>query len=244
MSSPNSRPVSSTSSTGNMSRTIENTVNSSTREEAPNPQLPPPPPYTAVPNQRAGEATVEYGPLRPYRPAPPPLLVPVSTPQQNTLGPWDNAETALPVAPNAQLLPSSTGSAALTGGVPPPRHPSQRPHPSSPSNQRPSSFSERDGSYASAPVGLSLDNPSSTSVPPRRRHSGHSNEHIAQNRYSPPRGSPPPLPSGRSPGPSGPDDGKPTRSPIGGHPFMNGGKILVYPTGYECHKCNTGFTSF
>lgn len=34
-----------------------------------------------------------------------------------------------------------------------------------------------------------------------------------------------------------PDDGRPTRSPVSGHPLLNNGKTLVYPAGYECTKC-------
>lgn len=34
-----------------------------------------------------------------------------------------------------------------------------------------------------------------------------------------------------------PDDGRPTRTPVPGHPLLNNGKTLVYPAGYECSKC-------
>ena len=34
-----------------------------------------------------------------------------------------------------------------------------------------------------------------------------------------------------------PDDGRPTRTPVPGHPLLNNGKTLVYPAGYECNKC-------
>lgn len=227
-SSPTSQPVLSTNSIGDISRTSDDTISSSTQEEARNSQLPPPPPYSAVPNQFAGEATVEYGPLRPYQTAPPPLLIPASAPQQSTLESWGSTETLPQVAPNAQLSSSAYGS---TGSVPPPRHPSQRPHRARPSNQRPEATSDSgDGSYTSASVGVPLDN---STLPSRRRNS-YSSESTAQNRYTPP----PPLPGRPSP-PSGPlDDGKPTASPVGGHPYLNGGRILVYPTGYECYKCN------
>jgi hypothetical protein len=41
------------------------------------------------------------------------------------------------------------------------------------------------------------------------------------------------------------DDGRPTTSPTPGHPLLLNGKLLVYPNGHECHKCNnTGFKSF
>ncbi|KAF9779243.1 hypothetical protein BJ322DRAFT_1089393 [Thelephora terrestris] len=42
-----------------------------------------------------------------------------------------------------------------------------------------------------------------------------------------------------------PDDGRPTRTPVPGHPLLNNGKTLVYPPGYECQKChNTGYKSY
>jgi len=34
-----------------------------------------------------------------------------------------------------------------------------------------------------------------------------------------------------------PDDGRPTRTPVPGHPLLNNGRTLVYTTGYECDKC-------
>lgn len=34
-----------------------------------------------------------------------------------------------------------------------------------------------------------------------------------------------------------PDDGRPTRTPVPGHPLLNNGKTLVYPQGHECPKC-------
>jgi len=34
-----------------------------------------------------------------------------------------------------------------------------------------------------------------------------------------------------------PDDGRPTRTPVPGHPLLNNGKTLIYPAGYECFKC-------
>ncbi|KAJ7050706.1 hypothetical protein C8F01DRAFT_677169 [Mycena amicta] len=39
-----------------------------------------------------------------------------------------------------------------------------------------------------------------------------------------------------------PDDGRPTTTPVAGHPLLLNGKMLVYPAGHECHKCNnTGY---
>ena len=38
-----------------------------------------------------------------------------------------------------------------------------------------------------------------------------------------------------------PDDGRPTRTPVPGHPLLNNGKTLVYPAGHECSKCMSAF---
>lgn len=38
------------------------------------------------------------------------------------------------------------------------------------------------------------------------------------------------------------DDGRPTRTPVPGHPLLNNGKTLVYPFGYECSKCLSTFS--
>ena len=38
------------------------------------------------------------------------------------------------------------------------------------------------------------------------------------------------------------NDGRPTTTPTPGHPLLRGGKLLVYPPGFECFKC--AFLSF
>ncbi|KAJ7050697.1 hypothetical protein C8F01DRAFT_677033 [Mycena amicta] len=50
-------------------------------------------------------------------------------------------------------------------------------------------------------------------------------------------------PSSRPPNANAiPDDGRPTTTPVAGHPLLLNGKMLVYPAGHECHKCNnTGY---
>jgi hypothetical protein len=47
---------------------------------------------------------------------------------------------------------------------------------------------------------------------------------------------PPLSPAGKGGG-GIPDDGRPTRTPMPGHPLLMNEKILVYPPGYECDKC-------
>ncbi|KLO06526.1 hypothetical protein SCHPADRAFT_687519 [Schizopora paradoxa] len=55
--------------------------------------------------------------------------------------------------------------------------------------------------------------------------------------YAPPAGPPPSRASN--------DDGKPTSSPTPGRPYLNKGRVLVYPAGHECRKClNTGYKHF
>ncbi|KAF9534463.1 hypothetical protein CPB83DRAFT_879627 [Crepidotus variabilis] len=54
----------------------------------------------------------------------------------------------------------------------------------------------------------------------------------------------PPLPPRQSTGSSSatPRDGKPTSNPVAGHPLMNMGRVLVYPRGHRCEKCqNIGY---
>ena len=52
---------------------------------------------------------------------------------------------------------------------------------------------------------------------------------------------PPPRPQTQN---SAPDDGRPTRYPVPGHPLLNNGKTLVYPQGYECSKCLSSLRIF
>jgi hypothetical protein len=40
------------------------------------------------------------------------------------------------------------------------------------------------------------------------------------------------------------DDGRPTRVPKPGHPLLWNEKVLVYPSGYECHKCEYQIMNF
>ncbi|KAF9646514.1 hypothetical protein BDM02DRAFT_3188791 [Thelephora ganbajun] len=66
---------------------------------------------------------------------------------------------------------------------------------------------------------------------------------LSRSAESLPHQPPPPQPQSQTQN-SIPDDGKPTRTPVPGHPLLNNGKTLVYLTGYECYKChNTGYKS-
>jgi hypothetical protein len=52
--------------------------------------------------------------------------------------------------------------------------------------------------------------------------------------YAPPPGPPPSTASGSN---GIPDDGKPTRTPVPGHPLLKDNQVLVYPAGHNCEKC-------
>lgn len=44
-------------------------------------------------------------------------------------------------------------------------------------------------------------------------------------------------PTNSTPGPSVPDDRKPTATPVPGHPLLKGNRVLVYSPSYECYNC-------
>ncbi|KAI0343325.1 hypothetical protein BDW22DRAFT_1356945 [Trametopsis cervina] len=58
---------------------------------------------------------------------------------------------------------------------------------------------------------------------------------------------PPQRPAAATSAPSSPSsstsqDGRPTETPVPGHPLLHKGRVLVYPAGHECSKClNTGY---
>ena len=59
-------------------------------------------------------------------------------------------------------------------------------------------------------------------------------------RFAPPPGAPPTKSAPTSPMNSNDpsqDDGRPTETPVPGRPLLRHGKVLVYPSGYECPKC-------
>ncbi|KAG8852766.1 hypothetical protein FRB91_005972 [Serendipita sp. 411] len=85
-------------------------------------------------------------------------------------------------------------------------------------------------SAPSAQYGTSIPSqPSTRSMPPGRQNWSQYPGQI--NRSTTPEPQPPPV-----------NDGKPTTRPIPGHPLLSRGRVLIYPPGYECHKCyNKGF---
>jgi len=199
-----------------------------------------PPAYTPAADTRHGEYTVQYGPLRPYQQAPPPLIQAIS-PQRPS---WQPSPSAGPSSPEGSFVPTqSTGvSSTHSRFQPPPRHPlspsgtlsgrpTSAPIPASP----PLSEFMRDFYAAGTVVDPSILGGSSS-------------------QYAPPPNPPPsssisPRRNAQTSGANAqgqiPDDGSPTKTPAPGHPLLRDGKLLVYPSGYECSKCrNTGYKSF
>jgi hypothetical protein len=208
-----------------------------------------PPAYTAIPDSRHGETTVEFGPSRPFQPPSPQprLRAPIqpavvaspwsAAPRPATSG-WQSAWSGYP----GQLHRSTTSASSSSSlRPPPPRHPSSA---SRASDDLFPSFSRSANrqTYASPPPPF----PPSQVVPAQATSdfardfysAGQDDTALlggSSNQYAPPSG-PPPPPTPSSPS-GAPDDGRPTERPIPGHPLMNGGRVLVYPAGYECHKC-------
>jgi len=200
-----------------------------------------PPAYTPAADTSHGEYTVQYGPLRPYQQAPPPLIQAVS-PQRSS---WQPSPAAGPTSigsagGSAVVSTQSTGSSVSNLGrfQPPPRHPLSSRSASIRPTSAPviaSSGFARDFYSAGADVDPSILGGSST-------------------QYSAPSNSPPstqtsPQRAAQIAGANAqgqiPDDGAPTKVPTPGHPLLRDGKLLVYPAGFECPKCrNTGYKSF
>ncbi|ORY92495.1 hypothetical protein BCR35DRAFT_297929 [Leucosporidium creatinivorum] len=195
----------------------------------------PPPAYEAHPSVQQ-EQTLELGPSRPFHPpphAPPPqqqqqYAAPSSPPPNSTLPP-----PAFPFWNGASLTPAQTGFSdgpvqAMYGA--PQQPPFQAPHSTGGSWTAPY--------QAPQPTGGSYYLPHTSSPPPPQHPTS----------FAPPPG-PPPLPSrpsaGPNPVPQRATGYSPTTQPTNGQPYLNQGRLLVYPPGHKCHKCsNTGFKPF
>lgn len=213
-----------------------------------------PPAYTAVADSRHGETTVEFGPSRPFQPppqqprrAPPPLAASpwAAAPRPATSG-WQSAWSGYP----GQLHRSTTSASFAPPGSshrpPPPRHPSAA------SRASDDLFPSFSGSSSRSPVASRVYAPPPPPPPPipaqattdfaRDFYTAGVDDTAllggTSSQYAPPSGPPPgqagPPPSSQS---GVRDDGRPTERPVPGHPLLNGGRVLVYPAGYECHKC-------
>ncbi|KAJ7636161.1 hypothetical protein B0H17DRAFT_1217158 [Mycena rosella] len=216
-----------------------------------------PPAYTAGPDVYQGESTVEYGPSRLFQPAPPPLrqqpsgsryAAPLQHPQNTGWAPPPQQQQQVPSLwqqLTGATSPSQSQSGSGWWSYPghqqhtPPQQPPQSHAPPPPPTTHvsefardfyattsvpPSGFSDVSGvrgTVDTSTVGYPPPPPSPSSSP-----------------YQPLPGPPPP------PSPSGPpDDGRPTCTPVSGHPLLRAGSMLVYPPHFECAKCNnTGYT--
>ncbi|KAK0207972.1 hypothetical protein DFS33DRAFT_1300471, partial [Desarmillaria ectypa] len=212
-----------------------------------------PPAYTPGPNVYQGESTVEIGPARPFqqapRPRPPPqpqpqpvLLQPTSTGWSTSQNRYTNRQPSLLQQLTGQIVSQLTG-ASNNGSYSRPSwsgYPGQQTHNSSLSvpslPPRPSSA----GGRFAPPPGPPPNN-DTPPLPPRRGP-------VSAGGHEPPPS--PPSSSGPSSSHSGPssatpqnrNDGRPTTTPVPGHPLLNNNRLLVYPAGFQCNKCrNTGY---
>jgi hypothetical protein len=212
-----------------------------------------PPAYTPAADVYQGESTLEVGPRRPFQQVPAQRRPPPAQQQQQQqhLAPpseWDQYQRHTRQGQWAQSNPSlvshPSGSASPGWGPPnsapnsnadlpppPPRHPhSQNSIPNRAASEAPVSDFARDF-YAAGGGDVSESQSQSQS--------SSSNA----NRYAPPSGPPPPQSSNngtnkkKAAGEEISDDGRPTHVPTPGHPLLLNSKLLVYPVGFECHKC-------
>jgi hypothetical protein len=259
---PGPPPPASTSSGGNQA----NGSGSAGRLEVDDLDAEAPPAYTPAADVHQGESTLEVGPRRPFQqvPAQPRQRPPPQPQQQPYLAPqteWDQYQRHTRQGQWAQSNPSlvsqHSGTAGWTstsyGGSltpnsapnsnanlppPPPRHPHSQN--STPLNSSSSSSSSR----ASEPPVSDFARDFYAAGGGDASESQSSNT----NRYAPPSGAPPPPRPQTSNSNTNknknkasrediPDDGRPTQVPTPGHPLLLNSKLLVYPVGFECHKC-------
>lgn len=223
-----------------------------------------PPAYTPTADPLIGESSLEVGPRRPFQPAPRQPAPPQQqqqqqypaprwpppqpqqrqqrdwTPQPQTLlGDWlgypGQSQQSQPTRP-----PPQASVYRSTSHPPPPRHPHSR----SSVELTPEPVSDFAREFYAAGAGdASAQAESSSSA---------SAASGSRSQYAPPPGAPPVPSKGYAPPPGSPpvarprssaegagvaDDGRPTKTPTPGHPLLLNGKMLVYPAGYECHKC-------
>lgn len=214
---PSPSPRSRSNSTSN-SNSADGSSSSSSHSHPP---LPPddiineelPPAYTAAPDISHGETTIELGPRRPFQQAP---RLPPQLPQQQPLQQQQQRWPYLVPTPTGWEYSGRLGRPGLGVG-PPPRHPTQwrpghtRPLSAPNNDAQPMSDFARDfyAAGAGAPGAGAGEAMTASSSNPN-------------------------LPSSSSPTA---DDGKPTETPTPGHPLLRHGRVLVYPSGYECSKC-------
>ncbi|KAG6872036.1 hypothetical protein C0995_013728 [Termitomyces sp. Mi166 len=195
-----------------------------------------PPAYTAAPDVQHGESTVQYGPHRPFQNAPPPPALPPQRPPTINVQPPSRTTTSsfrqirdtitsaiddlvynvnLPTSPR----PSNTWS-DYPGrhGSTSPTSPSPRPPPLPP---RPTSSLSHSNSVSPPTMSDFIrDFYTAGTGEPAAEHQRHAST---------------------SSGGSTPSS-SPTKTPTPGRPLLRDGKLLVYPKGFLCQKCNnTGY---
>ncbi|KAG6809161.1 hypothetical protein H0H92_001366, partial [Tricholoma furcatifolium] len=220
-----------------------------------------PPAYTPSPDFQHGESTVQYGPSRPFQPAPlqpaqaqaqhlrppvPPAIHVQSPPRSPSLlrqiadtitSSINELSDAMNDATNPQRATQRPTSSAYPGAVyrassssqnlgpsptspTSPRAPPLPPRPASTTNASPVSEFARDFYAAGTGTG-------------------------DQSQYPPPDGPPPTSAATSSSAHAhapAPASTAPTSTPTPGRPLLHNGKLLVYPKGFVCNKCdNIGY---
>ena len=220
-----------------------------------------PPAYTPAPDTGHGESTIEYGPRQPHQPPPHPPPTSVPRPRPTNTGPIPTAWRELTGQPPIHTertawysyLRQRTQSQLAQAAPSPASHlaPPRRSPPPSPPHGATSDFA-RDF-YAAGAGAVPGDSqpvpgvptyapppgpPPSSYAPPPGPPSSYAPPPGPPSSYAPPPGPPPSSSSSPpSPSPQSAGDRQPTSVPKAGHPLLKDGKLLVYPPGYECPKC-------
>lgn len=175
-----------------------------------------PPPYSLLADVLHGETTREVGPPRPFQ----------SSQRQE--------EISSPIPQPIITVNESPLNSSNSRAAPPPLPP--RTSPITPVSTELAS--------PRSPIGPSSErSPTSyfppTGPPPRTTRTEE------RTHYDPPTGAPPrrPVSASNQPIDTRPiEDGRPTTTPVPGHPLLLKNKLLVYPSGYECAQCkNVGY---
>lgn len=180
-----------------------------------------PPAYTPSPDTRQGESTIEFGPHRPFHSPPPRPIHQSHRPRPGQMGQLPTLWTQL-----TGQAPISTGSSSWSS------YPGRRNRLLQPE------YTGYMGSHTPSQSSSLLEVPRVPTPPPtatsefaREFYAAGAGD--AQVPYSAPPGPPPSSPNMSNP--------EPTTSPKPGHPLLRDGKLLVYPSGYECPKCEFNF---
>lgn len=180
-----------------------------------------PPAYTPSPDTRQGESTIEFGPHRPFHSPPPRPIHQSHRPRPSQMGQLPTLWTQL-----TGQAPISTGSSSWSS------YPGRRNRLLQPE------YTGYMGSHTPSQSSSLLEVPRVPTPPPtatsefaREFYAAGAGD--AQVPYSAPPGPPPSSPNMSNP--------EPTTSPKPGHPLLRDGKLLVYPSGYECPKCEFNF---